>query len=188
MLHKIIDEIKKSIDNECFIAALTLALTIPDICGKAEYPNANITERYIRWYNVYIGEHERISDPYGADMPYSSGELIYNLRNSLFHQGTPNIDVTRIKEERCKVDQFILTISDVADSGMSRISYGKKYEITERMLEINIVNLCSKLSTTANIYYLNNKEKFNFFQYKLQDIRSSYSELFRNEREPNTLE
>ena len=35
MLLKIIDEIKKSIDNECFIAALTLALTKPDIRGRA---------------------------------------------------------------------------------------------------------------------------------------------------------
>lgn len=101
MLLKIIDEIKKSIDNECFIAALTLALTIPDICGKAEYPDANITERYIKWYNMYVGRYEKFSDSYGIDMPYSSGELIYNLRNSLFHQGTPNIDVMRVKEEAC---------------------------------------------------------------------------------------
>ena len=38
MLMRIIDEMKRSIDNECFIAALMLALSIPDICGKAEYP------------------------------------------------------------------------------------------------------------------------------------------------------
>lgn len=182
MLLKIIDEIKKSIDNECFIAALTLALTIPDICGKAEYPDVNITERYIKWYNMYVGRYEKFSDSYGIDMPYSSGELIYNLRNSLFHQGTPNIDVMRVKEERCKVDQFILTISDVTDSGMSRVSYGKESEITERMLEINIVNLCSKLSATAKTYYLENKEKFDFFQYKLQDIRNLYSNLFCDEK------
>lgn len=39
MLMRIIDEMKRSIDNECFIAALMLALSIPDICGKAEYPD-----------------------------------------------------------------------------------------------------------------------------------------------------
>lgn len=178
MLLKIIDEVKKSIDNECFIAALALALTIPDICGKAEYPKASISERYIKWYNAYVGKGEKFSDPYGADMPYSSGELIYNLRNSLFHQGTPNIDVAKVKEERCKVDQFVLTISDVTDTGMSRVSYGQDYKVTERMLEINIVNLCSRLSSTAKNYYLDNKEKFDFFQYELRDIRHVYSDLF----------
>lgn len=65
---------------------------------------------------------------------------------------------------------------------MSRVSYGKESEITERMLEINIVNLCSKLSATAKTYYLENKEKFDFFQYKLQDIRNLYSNLFCDEK------
>ena len=107
MLIKIVDEVKKSIDNECFMAALALVLTIPDICGKAEYPDAGISERYIKWYNMYVGKYEKPSDPYGEDMPYSSGEIIYNLRNSFLHQGTPNIDVTKVKEERCKVDKFM---------------------------------------------------------------------------------
>ena len=52
MIDRILGEIKKSIDNECFIAALALALTLPDICGKAEYPDDSIAGRYIRWYNT----------------------------------------------------------------------------------------------------------------------------------------
>jgi hypothetical protein len=178
MLIKIVDEVKKSIDNECFMAALALVLTIPDICGKAEYPDAGISERYIKWYNMYVGKYEKPSDPYGEDMPYSSGEIIYNLRNSFLHQGTPNIDVTKVKEERCKVDKFILTISDVIDSGTSRVSYGLENKITERMLEINIVNLCSKLCRTAKSYYVENKDKFTFFKFELKDIRYTYSSLF----------
>lgn len=82
------------------------------------------------------------------------------------------------RQERCKVDQFVLTISDVTDSGMSRVSYGKEYKVTERMLEINIVNLCSKLSATAKDYYSENKEKFDFFRYELQDMRHVYNNLF----------
>ena len=171
MLKRIISECQKCIDNECFIAALELALTIPDICGRAEYPRENNTTRYIRWYNTYIAPYEKPSAPYGTDMPYSSGELIYNLRNSLIHQGTPNIDASRIKEERCKVDEFVLTIGNPYDGGTSKVSYGKGMTITERMLEINIVNLCKKLCATASGYYDENKDKFNFFQYRLQDVR-----------------
>ena len=48
-----IDEIEKSLENECYIAALALALTLPDICGKAEYPSENVLESDIR--NGLIG-------------------------------------------------------------------------------------------------------------------------------------
>lgn len=178
MIDRILNEIKQSIDNECFIAALTLALTLPDICGKAEYPNDSIAGRYIKWYNTYVGQYERPSDPYGSDMPYTSGELIYNLRNSVLHQGTPNVDAKKIKEERCKVDKFILTISDVGDAGLSRVSYGKEYSVTERMLEVNIINLCSRLSVAAKNYYAHNQSKFSFIQFELVDNRDLYSNLF----------
>jgi len=58
MINNIISEIKKSIDNECFIAALALALTLPDICGKAEYPNEGNTKRYIEFTEKLF--HERV--------------------------------------------------------------------------------------------------------------------------------
>lgn len=179
MLIQIIDEIKKSIDNECYIAALMLALSIPDICGKAEYSHASTTSRYIQWYNTYVGKYEKPLSPYDDDMPYASGELIYNLRNSLFHQGTPNIDVGKVKEERCRVDEFRFTISDVTDGGLSCVSYGKECQIDKRIIEVNIVNLCSNLSRAARYYYTNNKDKFNFFNYELKDVRKSYTTLFK---------
>ena len=178
MIDRILGEIKKSIDNECFIAALALALTLPDICGKAEYPDDSIAARYIRWYNTYVGQYERPSDPYGSDMPYTSGELIYNLRNSLLHQGTPNIDAKKVKEERCKVDKFILTISDVEDAGLSRVSYGEEYSVEKRVLEVNIINLCSRLTAAVKTYYAHNQSKFSFIRFELDDKRNLYSDLF----------
>ena len=121
MLQRIIDEVRKSLDNECYIAALALALTIPDICGKAEYPAYRNKNRYTQWYDESVGYSEKLPDSYEKDMPYLSGEVLYSLRNMMLHQGTPNIDSTAVKEERCKVDKFILTISDVCDSGMGRV-------------------------------------------------------------------
>ena len=179
MLLKIIDESKKSIENECFIAALSLAVTLPDICGKAAYPNEGVGSRYIKWYDTYIGKYEVPHVPTMQDMPYSSGELVYSLRNSLLHQGTPNINAERIKEKRCQVDRFILTIDDVSHGGTSCISCIQESEIVERILEVNIVNLCSKLCAAAKSYYLENKSKFDFFKYEVQDIRYSYNSLFR---------
>ena len=39
MLSYIVKEVRESIENEHFIAALALVMTLPDICGKAEYPS-----------------------------------------------------------------------------------------------------------------------------------------------------
>lgn len=180
MITRIIEEIKECIDNECFIAALSLALTIPDVCGKAEYPELEDKnkKRYIKWFDTFVGAYEKPSDPYGSDMPYLNGEVLYTLRNSVLHQGTPNIDTSKVTEERCKVDEFILIISDVYDGGLSRVSYGKGLTITERMLQINLVNLCHKLCSVAKSYYEDNKDKFDFFQYQLKDVRHIYDKLF----------
>ena len=178
MIDRIVSEIKTCLENDCYIAALALALTLPDVCGKAEYPNEGNTKRYIKWYNEYVGKYEKPSDPYGSDMPYSSGEVIYNLRNSLLHQGTPNIETEKIKEERCKVDKFILTIASVYDTGTSFVSYSKGFVIKERKLEVNIVYLCHSIVKAAKEYYAKNSSKFDFFNYELKDIRHSYDDLF----------
>ncbi len=35
MIDTIIEDINKALDNEAYLAAMTLALTLPDICGKS---------------------------------------------------------------------------------------------------------------------------------------------------------
>lgn len=85
------------LENDCYISALGMALTLPDICGKAKYPQwkkQNVGLRYKKWYDEYIGFREIPSGPHSEDFSYLSGEVVYSLRNCLLHQGTPNIDNT----------------------------------------------------------------------------------------------
>ncbi len=46
MIIKLIEEINTALSHNLYFAALSLALTLPDICGKAEYPNKGSTIRY----------------------------------------------------------------------------------------------------------------------------------------------
>lgn len=85
MIEQIVKEINICLENECFLSALGMALTLPDICGKAEYPTDGVTKRYIKWTNEYISAYEKDDSPYGIDMPYLSGEVLYNLRNAILH-------------------------------------------------------------------------------------------------------
>ena len=73
MIEQIVKEINICFENECFLSALGMALTLPDICGKAAYPTDNTTKRYIKWTNKYISAHEKDDSPYGDDI-YSFDE------------------------------------------------------------------------------------------------------------------
>ena len=39
MVDMLVNEIRKALEQDLFMVALTTALTLPDICGNAEFPN-----------------------------------------------------------------------------------------------------------------------------------------------------
>ena len=102
---------------------------------------------------------------------YLSGEVLYNLRNAILHQGNPNIVSSEIKDIRCKVDEFNLVIGSTFSGDTSSVHYGNDQQIVYRRLDVNIVNLCTKLTRTAEGYYCENHEKFNFFNCTIDDRR-----------------
>lgn len=160
-----IDEIEICFENECYIAALALALTLPDICGKVEYPNKGVGKRYIQWYDQYVSQYQKSQSPYSADMPYLSGEVVYSLRNGFLHAGNPNIEKEDIKDEMCKIDQFRLETGKSLIGDTSQVSYGNEFEIRERGYTVNVRLLCVRLCRIAKDYYLENEDKFSFLNY-----------------------
>lgn len=84
MIPNYVDDIRRSLKNKCYFSALSLALTMPDICGMAEFPNKQVGERYVEWYDKYIGDYMAYGkDDLGGNNPWLSGEVVYNLRNTL---------------------------------------------------------------------------------------------------------
>lgn len=174
MIDKIINDIDVSLENGAFLGALALALTFPDICGKAAYPSEkSVGQRYRKWYDNYVDAILRPLSPLAQDMPYLNSEIVYSLRCSFLHQGTPNIDTKNVSEERCKVDKFILVINDESsvDHSLSYIAYGKDHRIVNREFTVDIRTLCYSLKTAAKLYYESNKSLFDFFNYFLVDER-----------------
>ena len=188
MVNRIVDEVTACINSECFVAALALALTLPDICGKAEFPNDSVGQRYIQWYDKHIGQYEKPNLKGADDMPYPSGEVVYSLRNSMLHQGTPNVDSAKIKEDSCKINHFTLLIADVRDGGSSNVSVKANGEYAHRALSINAVNLCFKLCSVAKSYYNDNKEKFDFFEYDIDDRREKDADIWKPKSEDEIKE
>ena len=60
MIIRLVQDIRKALENELYFAALSSALTLPDICGKAAYPTERSSrKRYILWYDEEIDKYEK---------------------------------------------------------------------------------------------------------------------------------
>lgn len=156
MIDRLICEIWKSFENGNYLIALMAALSLPDICGKAEYPNEKQKVRYPHWYDQWVGQYETYE---GSEMPYPTGAIVYELRNSLVHEGTP-----KIHEGEYKLTKFTLVNDRPWMCGGSSMVCDNGENDKERELEINISNLIWKLCQCAKCYYEGNKDKFDFLK------------------------
>lgn len=151
MIQRLIKEIEVCLKNELYMAALTTVLTLPDICGKAEYPDYGNKRRYIEWLKLYceISINNLIS-----------ANEIYQLRNCMLHQGSPT---TKLRAE--EIDEFELIIQP--QNQAKKLMQAVYQMPTKRVLCINIESLCELICSAALSYYANNKEKFNFLNYRI---------------------
>lgn len=195
MVLKIIEDIRKALENDLHFVALNSALTLPDICGKAAYPNeVSSKKRYVLWYDEEIGKYEKCPGDQ-RNMPYLSGEVVYSLRCSLLHEGNPNVNNDKLKEG-CSIDKFSLvveknkTYNSYSDSS-SIENYGGK---CIRKYRMNVRRICEILCSVAESYYKENREKFSF-NYEIIDwdevtshmppidMNKFFAELARNDKE-----
>lgn len=155
--------IKQSLKNKCYFAALSLALTLPDMCGMAEYPKeSSVAKRYIAWYDNYIGRYMKNEDV-GQKAPWLSGEVIYNLRNTFLHQGSPSVIGDKVKEGDNQLDDFMLLLGDGTVIQQVAFSFDVGYgEVTYRKILVDVTYLCDSLCDAALEYYKNNIDKFEF--------------------------
>ncbi|MDE7178660.1 MAG: hypothetical protein K2O59_12690 [Lachnospiraceae bacterium] len=165
MIPVYVNDIRCALKNKCYFTALSLTLTLPDICGIAEFPNKPVSERYITWYDKYLGAY--MAHGKGSlceNDPWLSGEIVYNLRNTYLHQGNPGIASDKVKEEVNQLDKFILMLGDgtVLQTATFNIEAGRKEKITFRAIIVDLTYLCDSICDCALWYYENNQEKFIF--------------------------
>ena len=171
MIEKLIDEINSALDHNLFLAALAVALTLPDICGKAEYPEDGIGDRYKKWYKENIGQYECHPSDKPMQMPYLDENVVYSLRCCVLHEGNPNVE-----KEKSDIDNFKL----VTEKKKNPEIYGDTSAITideyngiviksERYYSVSVRRLCMIICKASKKYYEDNKDKFDFFKYTIED-------------------
>ena len=165
MIDMIVKDINIALENGAYLSALSLALTLPDVCGKAEYPTEKSNgKRYKDWYDEHIGKYETDGQ---TNCPYLSGEVVYSLRNSFLHQTTPNVDKGKIQNPQNQIDEFVLVLEPKNEFDMyADLSMGECFGV--KSYHVSVQRLCFILTRTALGYYNKNKEKFGFIQYRIR--------------------
>ncbi len=112
-LELLITEIDKAIVSKMYLAALHMALSIPDMLGKIAYKNEE-PKKYIKWFdeNVRDGVFNQFysKNPLfdGEDNIKMNGEVCYALRCKLFHEGIDDLE----KKTIGRINEFVLCFTD----------------------------------------------------------------------------
>ena len=163
MITQLINEIKIALDNELYFVALNSALTLPDVCGKAEYPNSSTTKRYKDWVSKYIIDKIYSKEEREQDYPYLTADVLYSLRCSLLHQATPNA-----QNKENDLDEFVLTIEGTDDESFFHSEFAMISD-TKKCYHLSLRYLCYLLRKDAQEYYCENKSRFDFINYRIKN-------------------
>lgn len=92
-MKRLLESVDSMIVNENWYGALFVSLTIPDILGKAQYPNSSSSRRYASWFN------ENVADKYTCNgNVFLNGNDCYALRCSALHEGDEIIEHQRARD------------------------------------------------------------------------------------------
>jgi hypothetical protein len=118
-VERFIVSINKSLQTENWYAALSMALTAPDICGWLKNPNTGSQKRYESWFDQYLLSKYK-SPFHGSDFTLLTGSDCYALRCAYLHEGTDDVQRQRASDavtrfafttagsHKCKFDSVLL--------------------------------------------------------------------------------
>ena len=174
----ILSSIKSSLESKNYVAALGMALTIPDICGNLEYPNKRTGDRYKSWYINYVEcEESKISynkytneEEYPEIIPNCDAETVYKLRCSFLHAGQVSSEylANKFKKESKNLNfEFVLIIPNEAGHSFNtgQISEDDINGSGKKKLElvINVEELCQLLIEKGAKFHEENSSLFSEF-------------------------
>lgn len=159
MLEKIMD-VKSALTAGANQAALALALTLPDICSKIQYPSeSKVGVRYANWCNTNIDFSEAHIN--GFEEAQLSGDMCYALRCSFLHSGNDDL-FSQPAASKLKITSFELTKPDGIDG------YGFRYTLrgTDAICTIDMGYLCDLICNAAEQFYNNFPDKSQFADHR----------------------
>ena len=140
-----IAEIEKALGLELYNCALALTLTLPDVCGKAEFPELPNGERYKKWFSVYATPFftaESICLPTEEKIEHTwlTAKECWALRCAFLHAGNYDVESVSLTNVHIHVHKR----NGENYSHMVRDSHYADWDVIE---------LCESLCLAARAYY-----------------------------------
>lgn len=93
-----IEAVDQALASESWLAALSLSLTLPDICGRLTDQSVKSSEkRYVAWWDRYLLDRYTMSNWMGKHV-FLSGRDAYALRCAYLHEGQDDTTNQRAKD------------------------------------------------------------------------------------------
>lgn len=135
IVEDLVESVQSSISSENWVAALTIALTLPDICAKVDGSYGTLSgDRYASWFEQYVSTLAQPIDMKSNQYNFFSGKDCYALRCAFLHEGDMVITGRKAQEF---VDAFSFI---VAKNYLWSVSSGEKVKI-----EIHLVLFCEDI-------------------------------------------
>lgn len=99
-MRRFLDSVTSSLAAENWYAALSVALTVPDMCARLENPKNRRGEHYIAWFDRYLLAVNTMKGRWGgsSDCVFMSGTDCYALRCSFLHAGMDDVSDQKVAE------------------------------------------------------------------------------------------
>lgn len=145
-MEELIKSLRYSIIQKNWHAALFIALSLPDICGKIDYPTEYSKNRFIKWFNRFL------QDNYIKKIGFEKTEVIflnatdcYSLRCALLHEGTDNIETQKARKV---LERFIFSTT------LSHL-----LKINSKILVLNVNVFCNEVCLAAEKWHKETETK-----------------------------
>lgn len=151
-LKDLVVQIEQLLENDFYIPALYLALIIPDICSKIDYPEEKKQmNRYTKWVYEHIDKYDLLQGPYDGDFEHLDAKRIYSLRNNLFHESKADFehDIENLEFK------FLEGKDKISSYQVSKNENG----IKSFKIYVSIEDLCRRLCAHTENYIERNEER-----------------------------
>lgn len=147
-----IAEIRAALNESLYNCALAVSLTLPDICGKFEFPQeSSSSKRYKEWFSTYAEPlftiaATKLPEEETINITWITCDECWALRCAVLHAG--NYKVERIK------------LKDIRIHAHKRSGQNYNHMLRDsQYTDWDVILLCETLCNAAEQYYKSVKEK-----------------------------
>ncbi len=145
---KFIDSIKSAIYQENWYAALTIAVTLPDICCRLDgtKPDNYSREPYIKWFDKYVGDKYRYKvSSLNKEFTRINGNNAYALRCAFLHDGSGDLEGHKARDENLNINEILFLIPENLEEKWGEIKVTFSEGVDGNRLILNIEHYCRRI-------------------------------------------